>query len=120
MKNWLDQIEKNGNEEQKKEIVWAIVKYGLEEEYNKTDDPVVNMALDFILPQIDNMKDKYNSQIEQGKKGGRPKTIDDAEIWRMAHEEGLNGSEIASRLGVPKSTVYSTVGWKERKNNDFI
>lgn len=119
MQHWLDKIE-SCTEEQQKEIVWLVLKYGLYEEYTPPKDNAVKMALDFILPQVDNMKEKYDNQIMNGKKGGRPKTIDDGEIWRLAHDEGLNGTEIAERLKVPKTTVYSSSGWKERKNAEFL
>ena len=117
MTKWLENL--NCTEEQKKEICYRIVKYGCMEEYVQSDDPAVNMAMDFILPQIDTMQENYESKIAAGQHSGRQTILDAKEIWELARS-GMSGTAIAEQLGVPKTTLYSNIGWKQRRNKEFL
>lgn len=120
MKSWLERIKNRTNKEQYREICEKILDYGLFEDFEESEDNLVNSHLDWLLPQIDLMKEKYGNMIEQGKKGGRPSTINQQEVWRMFNEENMNGAEIAKALGIPTTTLYSTEGWKNRKNPNYF
>lgn len=117
MSNWLEQF-KDCSLEQQKEICYGMLMYGIKEEYIKSDDPVVNVALNFITPQIDAMQDIYDKQVKTGRQGGRPGKIDNKKVWELARE-GKNGSQISEELGVPKTTIYSSEGWKKRNDINF-
>ena len=116
MTKWLENL--NCTEDQKKEICYRIFMYGCMEEYVPSDDPAVSVAMDFILPQIDSMQESYENRIAGGRLNGRPTGLDAEEIWRLAQE--MSGIAIAEKLGVPKTTLYSNIGWKERKNKNFL
>ena len=117
MTKWLENL--TCTEEQKKEICYRIYMYGCLEEYIPSEDPAVSMAMDFILPQIDSMQESYESKIAGGRFSGRQTILDAKEIWTMARS-GMSGTAIAEELGVPKTTLYSNIGWKQRRNPDFF
>ena len=120
MKDWLERIKKRTNEEQYKEICAKILDYGIFEIFEESNDNLVNSHLDWLLPQIDLMQEKYQGMVEQGKKGGRPSDKNHAEIWKMFNIEGKSGAEIARELNIPTTTLYSTEGWKNRKNPNYL
>ena len=51
----------------------AIVRYGIEGELPELP-PLLNAAFLFCKPNIDNSKNRYADAVENGKKGGRPRT----------------------------------------------
>lgn len=118
MKHWVDNVIDMLSEEQLKEFSYAILKYGLYEEYYESKDVAVKMALNFVLPQIDLMLDSYEERKEFGTNVGRKKSINDMEVWNM-YQQGMSGAEIARKLGKPTSTIYSTDGWKNRDNPKY-
>lgn len=38
----------------------------------------------------------------------------------MFNIEGKSGAEIARELNIPTTTLYSTEGWKNRKNPNYL
>lgn len=119
-KDWLEKLKSRTNEAQYQEVCAKILDYGIFGEYNESADALVNVHLDWLLPQIDMVNSKYQERVNRGKKGGRASNIDDREIWKLAHDEKLKGREIAERLGIPESTLFSRRGWKERKDANFL
>lgn len=118
MKHWFNSIEKIGTEEQVKDFLYGIYKYGIEEENYVSNDQVVNIALDNVFTQIDAMQESYERDKTNGRKGGRPCKIDNKRVWEMARN-GKSGIEISEELGVPKTTIYSSDGWRQRKNINY-
>ena len=118
MTSWLDKFNNICNEEQQKEICYRILRYGLYGENVNSEDAVVNLAMNFIVPQIDNMQESYSKKVAAGNSYGRPKVADDVAIWKLARE-GKNGRKIAEELGINDKTVYSSRGWKCRKMDTF-
>ena len=64
------------------------------------------------------MQEKYEQDRANGRKGGRPQSIDNRRIWELA-KDGKTGIEISSELGIPKTTIYSSEGWRQRKNINY-
>lgn len=118
MRHWLENIKKNGTLEQIKEVYYRIMEYGIFEKKHPSEDPVVNIALDSVYTQIDIMQEKYEQDKKNGRRGGRPVVVDNGKIWKLARE-GKSGIEISTELGIPKTTVYSSEGWRQRKNLDW-
>lgn len=119
MKHWIDSVKNMLNEQQMQEFSYAILMYGLYEEYHKSNDVAVQMALNFVWPQIDMMIEGYEEKREMGKKMGRKKTVDDTVVWQM-FQEGKKAPEIAKLLDKPPQTIYSSEGWRERFNKDYL
>ena len=119
MKNWIDYVKDSCSEEELKEYIYGIVKYGLYEEEYKSSNSLVNVSLKFVLPQIDKMQEKYSERVAYGKTKGRKKLTDDVRIWELA-QEGKNGQQIAEELGINAKTIYGSEGWKNRNNKDYL
>lgn len=116
MRQWLDKFKEICTEEQEKEICYAIMEYGLYGRKVESEDAGVQLAINFIIPQIDFMQTSYEKKIDFGKKVGRPSTIDKMAVWTLARE-GKTAAEIAEELGVENyRNIYENDGWKNRKN----
>lgn len=117
---WLEKFKDMCNEEQLKEISYGLLQYGLYENSLDSSDPVVNVALNFIEPQIDNMQTAYEKKVNGGKVNGRPAKIDKKKVWELARQ-GTSAADIAQELGVESvKSIYSNEGWKKRKEDIFI
>ena len=118
MKDWLDQVEKRATQQQKLELYYRLLRYGIYEEYEESEDALVNVLMDMYLPQVDAMQEAYDIKVTNAQKGGRPSTIDNKQIWTLARQ-GFSGTDIATKLSIPKTTVYSSSGWKNRKEENY-
>jgi predicted transcriptional regulator len=99
-------------------IIADIVRYGIDEELAHNDDITVSMAVNFTKRAIDESKAKYQLKVENGKINGRSKKINDNDIYELARA-GKKSAEIAVELGISKSAVDHSEGWKNRKNDNF-
>lgn len=116
-KDWIENIKDLPVDIQDK-IIADIVRYGVNEELMHENDTTIQMAVNFTKKAIDNSKAKYKAKIEYGKNVGRSKKIDDKQIYELARE-GRKSAEIAELLGVSKSSIDHSQGWKLRKE-DFV
>lgn len=114
---WLDNIKDLPLDVQDK-IIAEIVRYGTDMERQYIDDAMVSMAVNFTKGAIDNSKNEYLKKIEAGNNYGRKKVASDEEIHALAIQ-GKKSSEIADILGIGKSTVDHSEGWKQRKDKEF-
>ena len=85
-----------------------------------SDDVTAQVALNFIMPQIKNMQNSYDNKVKMGETRGRKKLVGDDVVWRMAHDEKKSAATIAEELNINVKTIYSTKGWKERNNPNFL
>lgn len=114
---WLDNIKDLPLDVQDK-IIAEIVRYGTDMERQYIDDAMVSMAVNFTKGAIDNSKNEYLKKIEAGNNYGRKKVASDEEIHALAIQ-GKKSGEIADILGIGKSTVDHSEGWKQRKDKEF-
>ena len=115
--DWLDSIVGLPIEQQDK-IIAEFVRYGTEMELQHSDDPVVQAFVNMLKGRIDASKEAYQKKVEMSKGAGRKKKADSGEIYRLARE-GYTSAEIANTLGMSKSSVDHSEGWKNRKNDQF-
>ena len=114
--NFWDSIE-NLPEEQKKEICYAIVKYGITGEMvNKEDNPMgFTMANAFKLA-IDNSTGRFNNNVVAGVRGGRPKKLDGKALADYLLENpNVTARTAAEYFGVSESTIQKREEWRNRK-----
>lgn len=117
-KDWIENIKDLPIDIQDK-IIAEIVRYGVNEELMHENDATIQMAVNFTKKAIDDSKAKYKAKIEYGKNVGRGKKIDDKAVYDLA-QMGKKSAEIAQILGVSKSSVDHSQGWKLRKEDfDF-
>ena len=110
---WLESIKGLPLEQQDK-IIAEIVRYGANCKLEYEDDTGIASVVNLLKGRIDFSKNKYAQKIEAGKVGGRRKKVDDDEILRLARE-GNTSAQIAEILGISKSAVDHSEGWKKRK-----
>lgn len=117
-KDWIENIKDLPIDIQDK-IIAEIVRYGVNEELMHENDATIQMAVNFTKKAIDDSKAKYKAKIEYGKNVGRGKKIDDKAVYDLA-QMGKKSAEIAQILGVSKSSVDHSQGWRLRKEDfDF-
>lgn len=112
--DWLDNI-KGLPVEQQDKIIADFVRYGVEKEMEHSDDAVISAFVNMVKGNIDYSKNKY----EEKKFGGRKAVLDQNQIYNMARN-GKNSTEIAAELGISKSSVDHSEGWKHRKEDEFV
>lgn len=99
--------------EDKITLLNALIEYGL----NGTE-PDLQYPLSAMFKQmtssISGAQKRYQASVENGKKGGRPKTVDEYKI-RELKEQGLTDKQIAEELKCSISSVEK-VPVKTRKN----
>lgn len=110
---WLQNIAGMPIEMQDK-VIAEIVRYGTGQELVYTDDYVISSIVNMVKGSIDFSIDNYEQKVMNGQKGGRKKKIDDDQIYELARK-GMTAQEIADELGVSKSSVDKSEGWKRRK-----
>ena len=94
----------DSNPELVKDLLLAIVNYGIYEEYDKSN-PMINMAMIPIVKGIDNAHNRYEKAIANGKKGGRSTKIDLEEVYNKKVETGWKNKELAEFFGVSERTI---------------
>lgn len=112
-REWLDSI-KNLPIEQQDKIIAEFVRYGTDLGLKHPDDALTQSFVNILKSRIDFSKNKYEKKVQAGKSAGRKKKVDDDEILRLALG-GMKSAEIAEKLGVSKSTIDHSNGWKKRK-----
>ena len=112
-REWLDSI-KNLPIEQQDKIIAEFVRYGTDLGLKHPDDALTQSFVNILKSRIDFSKNKYEKKVQAGKSAGRKKKVNDDEILRLALG-GMKSAEIAEKLGVSKSTIDHSDGWKRRK-----
>lgn len=112
-REWLDSI-KNLPIEQQDKIIAEFVRYGTGLGLKHPDDALTQSFVNILKSRIDFSKNKYEKKVQAGKSAGRKKRVDNDEILRLALR-GMKSAEIAEKLGVSKSTIDHSDGWKRRK-----
>lgn len=112
-REWLDSI-KNLPIEQQDKIIAEFVRYGTDLGLKHPDDALTQSFVNILKSRIDFSKNKYEKKVQAGKSAGRKKKVDDDEILHLALG-GMKSAEIAEKLGVSKSTIDHSDGWKRRK-----
>lgn len=103
-------------EEQQKEAIWAIVKYGITGEMvDAKKYPIGAMAAGMVKPSIDNSVERFNSNSDNGGRGGRPTKVSDSEITEYLElNPGVTSKEVAEYFGMSASAVQKREAWKNR------
>lgn len=113
-KKWIDKIEALPVEQQN-QILAEIVRYGTGAEMKYGGDAYISSLVKMVTDEIDFSKEKYSERLVMSQFGGRKKKVDDEQVLRLALE-GKNSTEIAEILGVSKSSIDHSEGWKKRKS----
>lgn len=95
----------------------AVMEFGLYGVLPDEDSEVWLYGFEQTITSIHAAKDRHAAAIENGKKGGRKKTIDDTKVIELK-EKGLTNKKIAEELGCSESSVEKiwTAHRKNQKN----
>lgn len=113
---WLENIKGLPAEDQMK-IVYDMVQYGTGNEPQYQDNPVVAMGLNFVKGAIEKSKQDYINKVNNGNNYGRKRVVINSEIYNLA-KSGMNSTQISEELGISKSSVDHSEGWRKRKEKD--
>lgn len=99
--------------EMRDKIIADIVRYGVGQELEYKDDPVVASIVNMTKGSIDASKGLYDKKLEMSKSAGRKKIVDNSKILELARK-GYTAQEVADELGISKSSVDKSDGWRQR------
>ena len=116
-KEWLDNIAGLPVEMQDK-IIADFVRYGVGLDLEHSEDPVTQSMVNMLKNRIDFSKEQYAKKVEMSKSAGRKKKLDDQKVYDLARA-GRSAAEVAELLGVSKSAVDHSEGWRQRKQEGF-
>jgi predicted transcriptional regulator len=116
-KEWLDNIAGLPVEMQDK-VIADFVRYGVGLNLEHSEDPVTQSMVNMLKNRIDYSKTQYEKKVEMSKTAGRKKKVDDNQVYALARE-GRSAAEVADILGVSKSAVDHSEGWRQRKQEGF-
>lgn len=116
-KEWLDNIAGLPVEMQDK-IIADFVRYGVGLNLEHSEDPVTQSMVNMLKNRIDFSKEQYAKKVEMSKSAGRKKKLDDQQVYELARA-GKSAAEVAEILGVSKSAVDHSEGWRNRKEEGF-
>ena len=115
---WLQNISTLPPEMQDK-IIAEIVRYGTRQPTLYDSDPIIFSIVNGYKGSIDRSIYEYEQKLEMSKTAGRKKKLDDKAIYDLA-QTGKTAQEVALELGISKSSVDKSEGWKQRKNTEFV
>ena len=115
---WLKNIETLPLEMQDK-VLAEIVRYGTRKPTRYDDDPIIYSIVNGYKGSIDNTINDYERKVSMSKNAGRKKKIDDVRVYELARA-GRTAQEVADELGVSKSAIDKSEGWKNRKKDEFV
>ena len=110
-------LEKRLGAETAMKFLNAVMEFGLYGVIPEEESEVWLYGFEQTITSIGRAKSRYAAAVENGKKGGRKKTIDDIKVIELK-EQGLTNKQIAEKLGCSESSVekISSAHRKNRKN----
>ena len=119
-KDWLDSILALPVEQQDK-IIGDFVRYGVGNELEHTDDPITISFVNLLKGRIDYTINEYEKKLKMSKTAGRKKKVNDLEVYQMARDNpNYTSQDIANMLGVSKSSIDHSDGWKNRYKESYL
>ena len=115
---WIDNISTLPAEIQDK-VLADIVRFGTGRPTLYDNDPIVFSLVNGYKGSMMNTTNEYLKKLEMSKTAGRKKKIDDKQIYDLA-KAGKTAQEVADTLGISKSAVDKSDGWRNRKNEEFV
>ena len=119
-KDWLDSILTLPVEQQDR-IIGDFVRYGVGNDLEHTNDPITASFVNLLKGRIDYSVNEYEKKLKMSKTAGRKKKINDLDVYELARENpGYTSQDIANILGVSKSSIDHSDGWKNRYKDSYL
>ena len=87
-----------------KEALWNLMLCATAGDIETDNKVIIGFINGCCMPNIDKVKERYRQSVENGKKGGRPRTVDRKEVAKL-REQGLTNQEVATKLKCSVSSV---------------
>jgi hypothetical protein len=111
----MEILEKRLGKEVAYDFIKAIATFGLYGEMPEEDSMVWLYGFEQSITSISAAKTRYEAAVENGKKGGRPKKINEKEVIDLKKVWGFSNKEIAEELNCSVSSVEKILA-NYRKN----
>lgn len=111
----IEILEKRLGAEEAYKFIKAIMAFGLYGEVPEEESSVWLYGFEQSITSISAAKTRYTAAVENGKKGGRKKTIDDNKVIELKEDWGFTNKEIAEELNCSVSSVEKIIA-NYRKN----
>lgn len=98
------------------DFIEAIMEFGLYGVLPEDESDVWLYGFEQSITSISAAKDRYAASVENGKKGGRPKEIDDMKVMELKEEWGYTNKEIAEELECSVSSVEKIIRKYRKKD----
>ena len=97
-----------------KEALWNLMLAATAGDIETERKSIIGFINGAVMPNVNKAKDRYAAAIENGKKGGRPKTVDADKVLELK-QEGMTNKQVAERLGCSVSSIEK-INAENRKN----
>ena len=107
-----------------KEALWNLMLVATAGDIETERKSIIGFINGAVMPNVNKAKDRYAAAVENGKKGGRPKKIDDDRVLELK-KQGMTNKQVAEALGcsissIEKINAESRKNQKNQKNQDII
>ena len=97
-----------------KEALWNLMLVATAGDIETERKSIIGFINGAVMPNVNKAKDRYAAAIENGKKGGRPKKIDDDRVLELK-KQGMTNKQVAEALGCSISSIEK-INAETRKN----
>ena len=99
-----------------KEALWNLMLVATAGDIETERKSIIGFINGAVMPNVNKAKDRYAAAVENGKKGGRPKKIDDDRVLELK-KQGMTNKQVAEALGCSISSIEK-INAESRKNQN--
>ena len=99
-----------------KEALWNLMLAATAGDIETERKSIIGFISGAVMPNVNKAKDRYAAAIENGKKGGRPKKIDENKALELK-QKGMTNKQVAEALGCSVSSIEK-INAENRKNQN--
>ena len=113
--SWHSSIDMLPTEREKLKAYRYILNYSFYKELPEEQKSLAYMIFNIAKPSIDSAQKRYDTAVENGKKGGRPKEIDESKIYELK-DRGMTNKAIAEKLRISTKSVSRALDKRQNHN----
>lgn len=113
--SWHSSINMLPTEKEKLKAYRYILNYSFYKELPEEQKSLAYIIFNIAKPSIDSAQKRYDTAVENGKKGGRPKEIDESKIFELK-DSGMTNKAIAEKLGISTKSVSRALDKRQNHN----
>ena len=113
--SWHSSINMLPTEKEKLKAYRYILNYSFYKKLPEEQKSLAYIIFNIAKPSIDSAQKRYDTAVENGKKGGRPKEIDESKIFELK-DRGMTNKAIAEKLGISTKSVSRALDKRQNHN----